>query len=42
MLDCKKAAQQSVQRIAIGAFLAGVLVGVVVTLVVVFVQIGVR
>jgi len=37
-----KAAQHSVQRIAFGAFTAGVLVGVVVTLIVVFVQIGVR
>jgi hypothetical protein len=37
-----KAAQQSVQRIAFGAFTAGVLVGVVVSLTVYLVQIGVR
>lgn len=37
-----EAAQQSVQRIAFGAGVAGVLVGVVVTLIIVFVQIGVR
>ena len=36
------AAQQSVQRIAFGAFTAGFLVGVVVLLIIVFVQIGVR
>lgn len=38
----KWAAQQSVQRIAFGAFTAGVLVGIVVSLIIVFVQIGVR
>jgi hypothetical protein len=35
-------AQQSVRRIAFGAFSAGVLVGIVVALIIVFVQIGVR
>ena len=40
--DKWQSAQQSVQRIAFGAFSAGVLVGVVVTLIVVFVQFGVR